>query len=82
MAANNNPMSDAQVALIRNLFKQVRHLLTKEQETLIITEMRKHQSGEQILPVIWGTEAIDAMKGVRTRENLRIARERRAANNK
>jgi hypothetical protein len=78
---NANPMSDKQVALIRDLFAEVRHLLSEEKQESLIAKMRGHVSGEEVQTTIWASRVIDVLKGVKTKENLRVAAERRAANN-
>jgi hypothetical protein len=74
-----NTMSDKQIALIRNLFTEVGQLLSEEKKQSLITKMRDHISGKEVRDTKWASQVIEALKGLKTKENLRIAKERRAA---
>jgi hypothetical protein len=85
MATNNKqesapkPMSEAQVAFIRSLFKEVRDLLDGETQTFVIEAMKAHISGVEVKDTKWASGLIDELKAARTKANIAKARAIRAA---
>ena len=77
MADNPNPMTEKQLELIRQLFKAISPHLSEDDRKDIINKMR---ASKDTMTKKEASNVIDAFIKVRTDINLRIAKERRAAN--
>lgn len=63
-AINTNPMSEAQIKFIRNLFAEAKEFMTEDEQKNLIEKMRKHISGEQQQTISWASAAIDKLKQI------------------
>lgn len=57
-----DPMSKAQIGLIRILFKEARPAMSVDKQENLISIMNKHTSGIEIKSTAWASWAIDTLK--------------------
>jgi hypothetical protein len=61
------PMTEAQIKFIRDLFKQVKQFMAEYDEAKLISDMKAHIAGEQIQSKRWASVAIDDLKAIKAK---------------
>ena len=61
-----DPMTEAQIKFIRDLFKQVVDKMSKEKADNLVRIMKAHIAGEEIQSKRWASAAIDQLKAIKT----------------
>lgn len=59
--SQNRAMTEAQIKLIRSLYKEAQGFMTKEQQSNLENKMVAHINGEQKQTVQWASNAIDKL---------------------
>ena len=72
------PMTDKQVKYIRDLFKEVKDLLTEEEQQNLVDRMKAHLDGSVVRDTRWAAAAIDKMRARKTQAALAKAKEIKA----
>lgn len=61
------PMTEAQIKFIRDLFKQVVNKMSEEKANNLVSIMKAHINGEKIQSKRWASAAIDQLKAIKAK---------------
>jgi hypothetical protein len=59
------PMTDKQVAYIRDLFAYNKEYMTIDEQKSLVNKMKGHLDGSAVLSIVWAGKAIDKLKAYR-----------------